>query len=235
MGWKSILGLGALALAAACQSSGAACCEGDFMGGYVVAECGERFCVGNNAYQCVSEGNAIEDGICGGELDAGPGFDSGPAPTASICENTCVWANDGECDDGGPGSLFSECALGTDCADCGPRDPLAPGCACDTSSSCQTGCACDDDCRATGTLRVGNVSTTTTIRAIYSGPCGGASGDRLLRSNETIRPGTSLDIELEVGCHDVDGATSPFADRVHTLNGLTITEGGVTRAELEAP
>ena len=38
-----------------------------------------------------------------------------------ICENTCRWAFDGACDDGGPGSAFSLCELGTDCGDCGPR------------------------------------------------------------------------------------------------------------------
>ena len=38
-----------------------------------------------------------------------------------MCENTCEYANDGECDDGGPNSLFSICELGTDCGDCGQR------------------------------------------------------------------------------------------------------------------
>jgi len=37
------------------------------------------------------------------------------------CTNTCQWAGDGECDDGGPGSTFAACSLGTDCQDCGPR------------------------------------------------------------------------------------------------------------------
>jgi sugar lactone lactonase YvrE len=37
------------------------------------------------------------------------------------CSNTCPTANDTECDDGGPGSLYSICLLGTDCADCGTR------------------------------------------------------------------------------------------------------------------
>ena len=40
-----------------------------------------------------------------------------------LCDDTCTTPNDGECDDGGPGSLFSICDYGTDCADCGPRDP----------------------------------------------------------------------------------------------------------------
>ena len=44
------------------------------------------------------------------------------------CDNTCLqssgsyftwWGSDGWCDDGGPGSDFSFCTLGTDCTDCG--------------------------------------------------------------------------------------------------------------------
>eukprot|EP00966_Prymnesium_polylepis_P088161 2040562-Prymnesium_polylepis.1 len=40
----------------------------------------------------------------------------------TVCINTlCSFASDGDCDDGGPGSEFTRCAMGTDCADCGPR------------------------------------------------------------------------------------------------------------------
>ncbi|HJL09066.1 MAG TPA: hypothetical protein RMH85_11225, partial [Polyangiaceae bacterium LLY-WYZ-15_(1-7)] len=35
------------------------------------------------------------------------------------CTNTCRYANDGECDDGRPGSHTSLCAYGSDCNDCG--------------------------------------------------------------------------------------------------------------------
>ena len=56
------------------------------------------------------------------------GFESAATPTNDVvtaCEDSCgtdnVWVNDGYCDDGGPGSDFSVCALGTDCGDCGPR------------------------------------------------------------------------------------------------------------------
>lgn len=38
-----------------------------------------------------------------------------------LCDDTCPSANDGECDDGGAGSVFALCPLGTDCGDCGPR------------------------------------------------------------------------------------------------------------------
>lgn len=49
---------------------------------------------------------------------------------SDICANTCNYASDGDCDDGGPGSEFqfgssnmlsARCALGSDCVDCGPR------------------------------------------------------------------------------------------------------------------
>lgn len=37
------------------------------------------------------------------------------------CTNTCSSANDGDCDDGGPGAEYDVCSLGTDCGDCGER------------------------------------------------------------------------------------------------------------------
>eukprot|EP00966_Prymnesium_polylepis_P141234 3261709-Prymnesium_polylepis.1 len=40
-----------------------------------------------------------------------------PAPS-SPCDDSCSLAHDGDCDDGGPGSEFSQCSLGTDCIDC---------------------------------------------------------------------------------------------------------------------
>jgi hypothetical protein len=39
-----------------------------------------------------------------------------------LCSNTCIFAYDAECDDGGAGAEYSlDCAYGTDCEDCGPR------------------------------------------------------------------------------------------------------------------
>lgn len=40
-----------------------------------------------------------------------------------ICQNSCRWDDDGECDDGGHGAMTRLCAFGTDCADCGVRSP----------------------------------------------------------------------------------------------------------------
>ena len=45
------------------------------------------------------------------------------------CFNTCLFASDGECEDGGPGdesAFIIWCDLGTDCQDCGPRPPGPP-------------------------------------------------------------------------------------------------------------
>jgi hypothetical protein len=38
-----------------------------------------------------------------------------------LCDDTCYWPQDGECDDGGPGSVNDYCQFGTDCSDCGTR------------------------------------------------------------------------------------------------------------------
>ena len=45
---------------------------------------------------------------------------------ALLCSDTCAYQVTGICDDGGPGTEFSYCALGTDCTDCGPR--AGPSC-----------------------------------------------------------------------------------------------------------
>ncbi len=64
-------------------------------------------------------------GDAGTETGARP--DTGAVPGVDLCQNTCPFADDGECDDGGPGALFAECTLGTDCGDCGPRSRGAGG------------------------------------------------------------------------------------------------------------
>jgi hypothetical protein len=43
---------------------------------------------------------------------------------AQTCTETCNYAADADCDDGGHGAEFTGCAYGTDCTDCGPRSAL---------------------------------------------------------------------------------------------------------------
>ena len=64
---------------------------------------------------CASQLAALDDCEAGSDTTEGTG-----GGTGSLCTNTCEYANDGECDDGGPESLYDDCELGTDCADCGP-------------------------------------------------------------------------------------------------------------------
>lgn len=47
------------------------------------------------------------------------------APDVWNCNNLCLWAEDGVCDDGGLGSAHNVCIPGSDCKDCGPRDRTA--------------------------------------------------------------------------------------------------------------
>ena len=44
-----------------------------------------------------------------------------PPPPSGTCTNTCGWASDNACDDGGGGASYSLCSYGSDCIDCGPR------------------------------------------------------------------------------------------------------------------
>ena len=37
------------------------------------------------------------------------------------CEDSCIYANDGVCDDGGDNATTTLCDYGTDCTDCGAR------------------------------------------------------------------------------------------------------------------
>jgi len=44
-------------------------------------------------------------------------------PARVACLDFCRFADDGTCDDGGPGSTFEDCKYGSDCKDCGERPP----------------------------------------------------------------------------------------------------------------
>ena len=44
-----------------------------------------------------------------------------PNSVTFICTETCNYASDGTCDDGGSGNEFASCAICSDCTDCGPR------------------------------------------------------------------------------------------------------------------
>lgn len=51
---------------------------------------------------------------------------AGCQTAGAYCDNSCRFANDGECDDGRSGAATGYCALGTDCNDCGPNMDAEP-------------------------------------------------------------------------------------------------------------
>ena len=55
-------------------------------------------------------------------------FLSGCLGSEEACDNSCQYAYDGACDDGGPNADFSICDCGTDCADCGKREKTRNAC-----------------------------------------------------------------------------------------------------------
>lgn len=59
--------------------------------------------------------------VMAGAIFAGCGEGTAEEGADLGCRNTCVYASDDRCDDGGPDASFSLCPLGTDCDDCGPR------------------------------------------------------------------------------------------------------------------
>ena len=76
-----------------------------------------------------------------------------------VCFDTCLTHNDNECDDGGIGSLYNVCELGSDCADCSPRSGFTCNCedgyegiTCDRLSDpcsavhCVNGGVCETQC-----------------------------------------------------------------------------------------
>jgi hypothetical protein len=87
---------------------------------------------------CDSNGDCASDETCVG----------GACVPVTGCADTCLFADDGECDDGGSGSVTDLCDAGTDCRDCGPRDDTTePDCSADgvCNASC-TGVDTDPDC-----------------------------------------------------------------------------------------
>lgn len=58
----------------------------------------------------------VESGMDQGTLLAEIGTQGG------LCSDSCYFAFDGVCDDGGPGAEYALCGYGTDCFDCGVRD-----------------------------------------------------------------------------------------------------------------
>ena len=93
-----------------CDDASGVCAEG--------TDCED--CGTCNWYRCVSKAEVPKPPM--------PSLPT-PSPTSlalqasgeACCLNTCYFANDAVCQDGGTGSVSSACGSGTDCDDCGDR------------------------------------------------------------------------------------------------------------------
>lgn len=89
-----------------------------------------RYC-GGEATAC-RRGYRVDCSLPAG-LRCEPDDDGGSGVSGTLCSNTCTYAFDGECDDGGWGSEYSLCSIGTDCGDCGTRYVADDGTTCSAS------------------------------------------------------------------------------------------------------
>ena len=70
-----------------------------------------------------------------------------PTTGTPTCNNECQHAGDGDCDDGGRMCDYNLCDYGSDCADCGDRDPsMAPPAGPDGGRPTGIDCPCGVDC-----------------------------------------------------------------------------------------
>ena len=93
--------------------------------------------------------------------------------STDLCSETCRYSGDNECDDGGSGSDYSYCDLGTDCSDCGRR--LIDGEASETSSTSTTAApttsdvsTVSEDVLFSGLSRQAITNTANSARSVYA-------------------------------------------------------------------
>ena len=103
---------------------------------------------------CVSSAGGFMFSSCGSTFDTWLRVyrPQGSDDHQAACSPPCEYDGDGDCDDGGPGSEYSECALGTECDDCGTRAPSGLG---EMLMSCDDCGPCSNKAVVHGRLEVG--------------------------------------------------------------------------------
>ena len=146
------------------------------------------------------------------------------------CNNDCRYKDDGDCDDGGPGSEFNWCAFGSDCSDCGTSkerglpsyDPSCGGCAECTDGRLEARAACTEKCNeagyccttdASGCMKLSctqgcAVAFVSPTRAACEAKCDALNGPKQCRIAHA--PGVNGEMDLcrsseQCGCAAEDG------------------------------
>ncbi|MBN2196823.1 MAG: LDL receptor domain-containing protein [Polyangiaceae bacterium] len=84
-------------------------------------DCGWRTPACSSSEVACGDGTCIAmTWVCDGYVDCYGGEDE--LGCGGLCTDSCRWAGDGVCDDGGSGSSYDACGYGTDCTDCGVRN-----------------------------------------------------------------------------------------------------------------
>ncbi|MGE0786830.1 MAG: hypothetical protein AB7S26_14255 [Sandaracinaceae bacterium] len=170
-------------LAIGCDSAAPDCeCRATADGMTVQLACGTSRCVLGHMVRCDEGAGLTDEGAC-----MMTDSDAGPMPPMGLCSDTCASAGDGECDDGGEGALYDVCALGTDCADCGPRNgTCTPSC---------SGRSCGDD-------GCGGSCGTCSSGSCMDGTCvtGGCTG------------GPRCEGDVAVHCEDIGGTPATIRE-----------------------
>ncbi|MBI5494984.1 MAG: hypothetical protein HY904_08135 [Deltaproteobacteria bacterium] len=105
--------------------------------------------------------DAAHCGGCGRPCTGGGTCTNGQCTggTTTLCAETCRFAGDNECDDGGAGSVTALCDLGSDCHDCGARTVGSSSGGSSSSSSSGAPAAMGQPCTANGQCADGTCLT----------------------------------------------------------------------------
>ena len=138
----------------------------------------------------------------------------------TICTNTCQYASDGSCSDGGPGAEFANCAYGEDCLDCGPR-PTSVSLSCNAQVCSLTSALANTAVRhillASGTY---SLSAKITRNVVLEAAAGASV---VLNGRVEIAPGWSGVVQL-IGLRITGGWYTGDGGGVHVASGTVTFE-----------
>lgn len=146
--------------------------------------------------------------------------DGGPPEMSMLCDDSCPFASDGTCSDGGEGSTFPTCAFGTDCSDCGTRETPPPSNMCTPSCSGKE-CGSDGCGGSCGTCSEGSCNADGQCDSGSVGECDPSAGafcegDQLVTCMAVDSTATRVSRRCQDGCSGGEcvTATRPTSVRI---------------------